>query len=120
MRRVIIESPYRGRGSWLLPRLIDKWKNIWYARLCLKDSISRGEAPLAFHLLHTQPGVLRDRIEHERELGLNIGMEWLKAADVSVVYCDRGMTPGMSYGRKTARSLNIPIEYRYILNHRRV
>jgi hypothetical protein len=46
MRRVIIESPYSG----------DVETNVAYARAALRDCLSRGEAPLASHLLYTQPG----------------------------------------------------------------
>lgn len=35
MRRVILESPYAGEVE----------ANVAYARLCMRDSISRGEAP---------------------------------------------------------------------------
>src|SRR5690606_24498929 len=45
---VIIESPYSG----------DVERNTEYARSCLLDSLRRGEAPIASHLLHTQ--VLED------------------------------------------------------------
>ena len=41
MQRVIIESPYAGE--------IDK--NTAYARRCMRDSLDRGEAPFASHLL---------------------------------------------------------------------
>lgn len=41
MVKVILESPYAG----------DVEKNIEYARLCLKDSLLRGESPIASHLL---------------------------------------------------------------------
>ena len=50
MRLVIVESPYAG----------DIEANVAYARACLGDCLSRGEAPFACHLLYTQPGVLRD------------------------------------------------------------
>jgi len=45
MTRVIIESPYAG----------DIEVNLKYAKLCILDSLKRGEAPLASHLLYTQP-----------------------------------------------------------------
>ena len=61
MRRVIIESPYAGFVK----------RNEDYARECLRDSLMRGEAPIASHLLYTQPGVLRAtaagvRVEYRR------------------------------------------------------
>ena len=53
MKKVIIESPFAG----------DTETNIKYARECLRDSIFRGEAPLASHVLYTQDGVLDDTIK---------------------------------------------------------
>lgn len=52
LRLVIVESPYAG----------DIEANVAYARRCLRDSLARGEAPIASHLLYTQEGVLRDDV----------------------------------------------------------
>ena len=41
MRLVIVESPYAG----------DVEANEEYARQCVRDSLMRGEAPIASHLL---------------------------------------------------------------------
>jgi hypothetical protein len=62
-RRVIIESPYAG----------DVDANLIYARECLRDSLKRGEAPLASHALYTQEGVLNDDDPDERKLGIEAG-----------------------------------------------
>lgn len=59
-RRVLIESPYAG----------DVARNERYARACLADSLARGEAPFASHLLYTQPGVLDDTNPHEHAAGM--------------------------------------------------
>jgi len=69
MRRVIVESPYKGN-------LIQRWFNRRYARACLHDCLRRGEAPFASHLLYTQPGVLRDGVALEREQGIRAGLAW--------------------------------------------
>jgi len=66
MKRVIVESPYKG----------DIPTNVAYAREALRDSLMRGEAPLASHLLYTQEGVLRDEIPEERALGIEAGLSW--------------------------------------------
>ena len=66
MRRVILESPYAG----------DVDRNVAYARACLRDSLLRGEAPIASHLLFTQPGVLDDQIPNERQMGISRGMQY--------------------------------------------
>jgi hypothetical protein len=41
----------------------------------------RGEAPIASHLLYTQPGVLNDGVPAERAHGIEAGLAWLRAAD---------------------------------------
>lgn len=92
MKLVLLESPYAG----------DTERNIKYARRCLKDSLSRGEAPMASHLLYTQPGVLNDDEPSERVTGINRGHAWLTAVNAVVVYQDLGVTPGMEIGIKRA------------------
>jgi len=107
VRLVILESPYGG----------DIKKNIKYARACLRDSLKRGEAPIASHLLYTQEGVLNDNIPEERQHGIDAGLAWLKVADATVVYTDLGISKGMIYGVDIAVKNNIPIEYRNILEN---
>jgi hypothetical protein len=86
MKRVIIESPYAGH--------IDR--NVSYARQAMRDSLERGEAPIASHLLYTQPGILRDDVLSERETGIKAGLAWRSAADLTVFYTDLGWSPGMT------------------------
>jgi hypothetical protein len=102
MRLVIIESPYAG----------DVERNVEYARACVRDSLSRGEAPIASHLLYTQPGILRDEVPEERQWGIDAGLAWRKVAEASVVYTDRGVTAGMEYGIAAAKKAGRPVEYR--------
>lgn len=102
MKLVIIESPFAG----------DVEKNIEYARACVRDSLLRGEAPIASHLLYTQPGVLDDTIPAERQHGIDAGLAWRAVADGSVVYTDRGISKGMEYGIAAARDSGKPVEYR--------
>jgi hypothetical protein len=104
MRRVILESPFAG----------DVEANIAYARRCLRDSLSRGEAPIASHLLYTQPDVLDDKKLAERVKGINAGLAWLSVAQASVVYMDRGVSGGMKQGIAAAESAGIPVEYRWL------
>lgn len=103
MKRVIIESPYAG----------DIDNNVSYARLCLKDSLMRGEAPIASHLLHTQ--VLDDTIKEEREMGIKAGLKWLRVADLMAVYVDLGISKGMKSAINEALIKGVQIEYRNIL-----
>lgn len=108
MPLVILESPFGSND----PKVVEK--NISYARMAVRDSLLRGEAPIASHLLYTQPGILDDNIPKERELGINAGLAWRKVAQKSVVYTDRGITKGMEYGIKAAESAGNPVEYRTI------
>ncbi len=105
MRLVIIESPYAG----------DVERNIEYARACVRHSLSLGEAPIAPHLLYTQPGILDDNISEERQWGIDAGLAWRKVTEMSVVYTDYGITQGMLYGIKAAREAEIEVIYRKIL-----
>ena len=102
MELVILESPYAG----------DVEKNEKYGRECLRDSLLRGESPIASHLLYTQPGVLNDLIPVERTLGINAGLAWKKVATKHVFYIDHGMSKGMKYAEKSSI---LKIEYRFIL-----
>jgi hypothetical protein len=111
MRRVILESPYAGRGCWLR-QLFERWRNRRYARACVRDSLVRGEAPIASHLLYTQPGILRDELRAERQWGIDAGLAWRTVADATVVYVDRGISSGMQYGIRAAEGAGKPVEYR--------
>lgn len=104
MRLVIVESPFAG----------DVEANIQYARRCVRDSLSRGEAPIASHLLYTQQGILDDDIPSERQWGIDAGLAWRGVAEASVVYVDRGISKGMEYGMAAAKEAGMPVEIRSI------
>ena len=104
MRLVILESPFAG----------DVDANIAYARACVRDSLQRGEAPIASHLLYTQPGILDDDIPAERQQGIEAGLAWRAVAQASVVYVDRGISAGMRHGIAAARAAGVPVEFRSI------
>ena len=90
MKLVILESPYAG----------DVEANVAYARACLLDSLRRGEAPIASHLLYTQ--VLDDTVPEERALGIAAGLAWRAVPGVlPVFYIDRGWSRGMLAARDT-------------------
>ena len=112
MRRVILESPYAGNSSWRPVALFQRARNRRYARAAVRDSLMRGEAPQASHLLYTQPGILRDGIASERQQGIDAGLAWLATAEASVVYVDLGISKGMASGIEAARSIGIPVEFR--------
>lgn len=99
---VVVESPYAG----------DIERHERYARACLADCIRRGEAPIASHLLYTQPGVLNDRIPSDRALGIAMGFLWARFAHKTVVYHDLGFSKGMQAGITDARDNGREVEYR--------
>lgn len=101
---VLLESPYAG----------DTERNLTYGRRCLRDSLQRGESPMASHLLYTQPGVLDDSDPEERMVGINRGHSWLSVVYKLVVYTDYGITSGMQMGIRRAEMIGVPIEYRQI------
>jgi hypothetical protein len=101
-RLVIVESPYAG----------DIEQNVAYARECMADCLRRGEAPIASHLLYTQPGVLDDEVPEERRLGMEAGWAWFRAADAVVVYMDLGISKGMAEAVKLAGRMQITTELR--------
>ena len=102
MRRVILVSPYAG----------DVEKNVAYAKRCMLDCLARGEAPVASHLLWTQPGLLDDNNPKERILGAKAGNAWLRAAEAVVVYVDRGVSEGMKGDIRAAIAYGVDVEHR--------
>jgi hypothetical protein len=85
VRLVIVESPYAG----------DIERNVRYARAAVRDCVLKGEAPIASHLLFTQPGILDDDVPEERALGIAAGLAWKHVADSHVFYVDLGWSRGM-------------------------
>lgn len=102
MRLVILESPYAGNVQ----------VNQAYCRRAILDCLSRGEAPLASHLLYTQ--VLDDTVPAQRALGIEAGLAWGSKAEATVVYKDLGISPGMQLGIERAAREGRTIEYRVI------
>lgn len=102
MTCVILESPFAGNVE----------RNVAYAKLCLKDCLLRGEAPIASHLLFTQPGILDDTKPEERKLGIGAGHAWMDRADKVVVYHDFGFSSGMDAGIREAVRNDTPVEFR--------
>jgi hypothetical protein len=101
-RNIVIESPYAG----------DVERNLSYLRLCLRDSLMRGESPIASHGLLTQPGVLDDTIPAERELGIGAGHAWHPVADSVVFYGDLGWSEGMWQAWDRCVDLGLGVEVR--------
>lgn len=108
MKLAYIESPFKG-DNWELTR-----RNVFYARLCVRDSLLRGEAPYASHLFFTQTGILSDVIQEERDLGIAAGQAMGDKFDLRTVYEDFGISRGMQYGIERALKLGQPIEHRML------
>ncbi len=105
---VIIESPFKGE-NWAETR-----RNILYAKLCVSDSLRKGEAPWASHLFYTQTGILDDSIPEERQRGIDAGVAWGRKADLRAVYEDFGISKGMEYGIMAAEKIGQRVEYRQL------
>ena len=109
MKLVILESPYAASDRMRVEDFAD------YARRCVADSLSRKEAPLASHLLYTQPGILDDTNPAQRAQGIAAGHAWYIHAGRCVVYVDYGISDGMREGMERAEHFNVPVERRTIL-----
>lgn len=108
--RVMIESPFAGASHTAISL------NQLYAREALRDSLLRGEAPMAAHVLYAQSFVLDQDDPGEREIIAMAGASWLPFIERVVVYVDRGITPAMEAGIGRARELGIEVEERSIPN----
>lgn len=99
MNRVYVASPFNG----FTPEQIRQ--NIVYARLCMLDSLGRGEAPYLSHLLYTQVWAETPEL---RAAGLRAGDAWRDSAELVALYCDLGLTPGMERASDGAVRCKIP------------
>lgn len=103
---VLIESPLAS------PTIEGLVRNKKFARACLRDSLGRGEAPYASHLLYAQEGLLNDDIAEERALGIHAGLVWGKLISTTIVYTDLGISSGMQRGIDRANQDGKTIEFR--------
>lgn len=124
MRLAIVESPFAGKGETKRLRDIQTLRNTVYARACMHDSLERGEAPLASHLLYTQAGILDDTKIEERIKGMEAGYEWMRAMandgrfaedalkPVVAFYTDLGWSEGMNEALGRVQKLGLEMEER--------
>jgi hypothetical protein len=100
VKRVILESPYRG----------DVAQNVAYAQDAAIDCLRRGESPFASHLYFTH--FLRDDVPEERALGIAAGLAWRHGAEYAVFYVDLGWSSGMIDALGLYRHEGLPCEKR--------
>lgn len=122
MKCVIIESALGNvwkDGAWVrvLPGSPEYEENVRYAKLAMRDSLLRGEAPYASHLLYAQPGIFDDANQTERDTGMHAGFAWSDLAHEAVVYLDRGITPGMLKGIERHRETGLPVRFRRLAGY---
>jgi hypothetical protein len=104
MKRVIIESPYRGANQ------AERLRNVSYLKRCIRDCIMRGESPYASHGM--LPGALDEDKPEERLLGIEAGYEWWNVANAVIFYTDYGWSQGMHDARIHCNLLGISWEER--------
>lgn len=100
MKLVAIESPLAG----------DFDRNRRYALWCAYDSLGRGEAPFASHLIY--PQVLNDTVARERALGIEAGFAWAALANLRAAYEDLGVSNGMRLGVEAAAKRGQAVQWR--------
>ena len=107
--KVIIESPFKGRGAHEDEIDLDEIGNLMYLQGCIRDCFDREEFPFASHQMYTD--ALDDNNTIQRYLGIAAGFIWGECADKVVVYYDRGISSGMRLGIKRY-SMDKLVEFR--------
>lgn len=108
MKLVCIESPWAGLGGGREAAL--------YLRRCIRDSLKRGELPLASHAVFCIAGGIDDNIPELRARGLSAAMRYILAADLVAVYVDHGISQGMKRALDFANANQKIIQARRIGN----
>lgn len=104
---ILLESPY------LHEHPIDGEEYSIYLSRCLRDSLKRGEAPIATHAMYTRPGVLNLSIG-EATLATLASDDLAELIPITVAYTDYGITEKMDLGLDRAGRWKHTIEYREI------
>lgn len=109
MRRVVLESPFRGRTP------EEEARNIAYLHHCMRHALSLGESPYASHELFTR--ALKDADPEQRALGIKAGFAWREPAEASIVCIDLGVSGGMHLGIIDSYEKSKPIEFRWLFGN---
>lgn len=115
MLTVAIETPFKPtgrRGNGEAELAYEKRENAAYALAALRDSLMRGEAPFASHMLYTQ--VLNDAVTEERSRGMRAGLALTRRLDAIAVYTDLGISIGMRDSIEAAERDHRSIFYRRV------
>lgn len=112
MKLTILESPYAAATQEILDI------HIWYARSAMKQLLLEGYAPFASHLLYTQPGILDDNIQQERNQGILAGMLWSQHCSQVHMFIDLGISPGMASARRQHNDLGRVVINRRLTHYR--
>ena len=108
--QVILETPFEASNN------TTKDEFTRFARACIKDSLSQGDAPLAFHLLYTQKGILDYTHSNEYLQATRAKLSWCKAAEASVIYTNYGLSGEMLDTIDLMAKQNIEVIYRELPN----
>lgn len=92
---VAIESPFKANERFT------QEEHVMYARMCMLDSLQRGEAPFLSHLLYTQ--VWNDAIPDLRAKGIAAGLAISERLGRAAFYADLGWSEGMIDARDSGR-----------------
>lgn len=98
-RAIVIESPFK-----------DEPMALHYLGECVKDSISRGEAPFASHGFYTR--WLEDSDPTQRDQGIDCQLALIRATQFAVFYTDLGISRGMQEALQFCNRFGISIEFR--------
>ena len=105
-KRVFICSPLRPRKGTAKEQQIELFQNLELANLACRYAVQHGCNPMAPHLLI--PGFLDDTDPEEREIGIQLGLDWLMDCDELWVIGER-VSDGMRQEIDAARELGIPV-----------
>lgn len=106
MKKIFVCSPYRDNNT------IRHIRNLQLAKDYCKDLVDGGYMPLAPHLYFTY--IYDDNVKEERELGIKMGIEWLKECDEIHVIGNK-ITDGMKQEIKVAKELGKEIIFRNVI-----
>jgi len=103
VKKVYICSPYRG----------DEKNNARRAIKYAECAVRAGYMPLAPHIYFTR--FLRDSVKDERELGLALGIAWLRECSEVWVFGLENPSEGMQAEIAEARAIGIPVRDGFVM-----